>query len=86
MTYGTPYDIIITGGEIRDEQEAQKKKETEKNRENYNSYDKSSGRNWRIHDRAGKSYKFSQLRVRGESPEPFKNIIAHLCIYEKRKI
>lgn len=30
LTYGTPYDTIITGGEIRDEQEKQKKKELKK--------------------------------------------------------
>jgi hypothetical protein len=73
LTYGAPYYIIITGGEIRDEQEKQKKKELKKNRENYNSYNKSPGWNWRIHDRTIKPYKFSQIGVRGESPEPFKN-------------
>ena len=66
-------------------QEKQKKKETEKNRENYKSYCKSSSRNWRIHDRASKSYKFSPMKGRGEGPNLL-IIIAHLIVYEKRKI
>lgn len=61
------------------------KRKKKQNRENYKSYCKSSSRNWRIHDRASKSYKFSPMKGRGESPNLL-IIIAHLIIYEKRKI